>query len=82
MASKLYGLLEWAKENGEVKILYRIRIKAMLHTLEEGINLAEVSPDTTCSNTCLEAIHEVVTELVGRPCPLLSKETHDVHASL
>ncbi len=82
MASKLYELLEWARENGEVRILHRIRIKAMLHTLEEGINLSQVEPDTTCSIPCLEAINDIVTELVGRPCPLMLTEFQDANESL
>ena len=74
MASNLFQLLQWAKENGEVKILHRIRLKAMLITLEEGINLSEIEPDTTCSKDCLFAINNIITELVGKPYPHLLTE--------
>ena len=82
MASTLFHLLQWAEENGEVKILHRIRLKAMLITLEEGINLAEVEPETLCSKDCLQAINHIITELVGKPYPHLPTENKYAAESL
>lgn len=69
MAGALYRVLAWAREHGEPRALERIRLKMVKLSVREGINLAEVEPDTKCSAEYLEAIRNIASEVVGAPCP-------------
>lgn len=70
MESKLYQILEWAKENGEVKIVDRIRIKVLPITIRENIYLNAIQPDTECSEECIEAVRDAVVAVIGKSCPI------------
>lgn len=69
MAGSLYDILEWAKKNGEVKVLDRIRVHVLPVTMQEKIRINEVTPTTTCSSACLEAVRKAASNVVGKPCP-------------
>ncbi len=70
MGASLYDVLNWAKTNGEVKVVERIRLRVIGWTMREGISLANVHPDTKCSGECLDAVRRAASEVVGKPCPL------------
>jgi len=67
--STLFDVLEWAKQNGEVKIIDRIRVQVLPVTMKEGIALNDVTKDTACSAECLDAVRKAASEIVGQPCP-------------
>jgi hypothetical protein len=66
---KLYQILEWSKEHGEVKSVDRIRVKVLTLTIKEKLYLGQVGPDTECSPELLAAIRRVASEVVGKRCP-------------
>jgi hypothetical protein len=65
----LYEILQWAAANGEVNVVARIRLKILPLTVKEGIVLDRVKPETTVSPEYLQAVRDVVSQVVGRPCP-------------
>ena len=69
MATTLYEILAWARQNGEPKVVERIRVFVLPITMEEKIRIAEVTPDTTCSDRCLDAIRQAAARVIGKPCP-------------
>lgn len=69
MAGSLYDIIEWAKQNGEVKVVDRIRVKVLPVTMQEKIVIAEVTPSTACSPACLDAVRQAAINIVGKPCP-------------
>jgi hypothetical protein len=69
-AGPLYSVLVWAREEGEVKAIDRIRVMVLPKTITEGIVLNQVTPETTCSRTVLAAVREAASRVVGRPCPV------------
>jgi hypothetical protein len=66
---RLYDILQWATANGEVNVVARIRLKILPLTVKEGIVLDRVKPETVVSESYLKAVREVVSEVVGKPCP-------------
>ncbi len=68
--SKLYQIINWAKANGEVKAVDRIRMKVLMLTMKEKIALATVTKDTECSPELLQAIWKAANEVVGKSCPV------------
>jgi hypothetical protein len=69
MAGSLYDILEWAKSNGEVKVIDRIRVMVLPITMKEKIMLTNVTKTTACSNECLDAVRKAATQVVGKACP-------------
>jgi hypothetical protein len=70
MASALYQILEWAKSTGEVRAVERIRLKVLTASLDEGIALQRVGPDTPCSQAYLAKVHAAASDVVGQLCPI------------
>lgn len=69
MAGTLYDILEWARKNGEPKVIDRIRVYVLPITMQEKIRINEVKPDTQCSQSCLDAVRQAASNTVGKPCP-------------
>ncbi|MBI4396341.1 MAG: hypothetical protein HY548_04540 [Elusimicrobia bacterium] len=70
MPGSLYQILNWAKENGEVECLSRIRLKLLIHSVKEKIFIDDVGPNTNCSDEYLQEVRKAVGEVVGKNCPL------------
>ena len=70
MRGSLYDILNWAKTNGEVNALLRIRIMVLPLSVKEGIILDQVKPTSTCSEQYLHAVRKAAQEVVGKPCPM------------
>lgn len=68
MAS-LHDVVRWADQNGDERVLERIRIFSLSHLLKEGIRLEQVTPSTTCSPECLAAVVKAAEAVVGKPSP-------------
>jgi len=66
----LYRMLEWARRNGDVTTLKRIRVIVLPLTVRERIILDKVTPDTVVSPEYLSAVRTAITQTVGRECPL------------
>ena len=66
----LYRMLEWARRNGDVTTLKRIRVIVLPLTVRERIILDKVTPDTVVSKEYLSAVRTAITQTVGRECPL------------
>lgn len=69
MATKLFQIIDWAKKNGEVKAVDRIKIRALSALMAENIQIQNITESTDCSGGCLEAIRKAASEVVGKPCP-------------
>jgi hypothetical protein len=67
--TRLYDIIEWARKSGEVRAVERIRLKVLTASIDEGISLMRVSPETTCSSRYLEAVWQAASDVVGEPCP-------------
>mgnify|MGYP000863814439 CR=1 FL=1 len=66
----LYRMLEWARRNGDVTTLKRIRVIVLPLTVRERIILDKVTPDTVVSPEYLSVVRTAITQTVGRECPL------------
>ena len=66
----IFGVLEWAKREGEVKAIARIRMRVLGDSVKEGVRLGDVKPDTRCSPQLLNKIRVAASEIVGKPCPV------------
>ncbi len=66
----LFRMLEWARRNGDVTTLKRIRVIVLPLTVRERIILDKVTPDTVVSKEYLSAVRTAITQTVGRECPL------------
>ncbi len=69
MASTLFEILEWTRENGEVRAVDRLGLKIMRIAMTEGLILAAVDKQTECSEEGLVAIRKAASSVVGKPCP-------------
>lgn len=67
---RLYRIMEWARVNGDVSTLGRLRMKLLPLTVKERIVLDRVTATTPCSTEYLRAVRSAVTEIVGKECPL------------
>jgi hypothetical protein len=65
----LFQILEWARDNGELLVIERIRLKVLSASIREGIQLGKVTPRSGCSNEYLNTVRRAVEEVVGKPCP-------------
>lgn len=66
---ELMRVLQWTRDNGEVRAFERLRLKMLRLTVREGIRLDRVTLDTKCSPDYLREVRTVATEIVGMPCP-------------
>lgn len=66
----LFRMLEWARRNGDVTTLKRIRVIVLPLTVRERIILDKVTPETAVSREYLSAVRAAISETVGRECPL------------
>jgi hypothetical protein len=69
-SGRLFRVLEWAKDNGDVTTMSRVRVMVLPMTVKERIVLDRVGPATTCSTEYLEAVRRAVNNVVGKECPL------------
>jgi hypothetical protein len=69
MSSRLYSILKWAKDKGEMRAVERIRLRVLVASIEEGIALTKVGPETSCSPKYLQAVRDAASAVVGKPCP-------------
>ncbi len=66
----LHAVLEWAKAEGEVKALDRMRMFCLGALLADDITgLQAVTPQTACSAETLDAVRKAAERVVGKPCP-------------
>lgn len=66
----LHAIIEWAKAEGEVKALDRLRVYCLGVLLKEGIGgLQSVTPTTACSAATLDEVRAAAEKVVGKPCP-------------
>lgn len=69
-SGRLFRVLEWAKENGDVSTVSRVRVMVLPLSVKERIVLDRVGPATACSHEYLDAVRRAVRNVVGRECPL------------
>ncbi len=69
-AGRLYRILEWARVNGDVSTVSRIRMMVLPLTVKERIILDRVDATTVCSRAYLDAVRVAVKTVVGKECPL------------
>ncbi len=66
----LYAVIEWAKTEGEVKALDRMRMFCLGALLSDNISgLEAVTKSTPCSTTTLDAVRTAAEKVVGKPYP-------------
>lgn len=65
----LHRILQWTRDNGEVRSFERLRLRMLRLTVREGIRLDRVTTDTSCSEDYLRRVREAATEIVGTQCP-------------
>ena len=70
MATKLYNVIQWVKDNGKAHSVNRMRLKVLASTVKEGISLDKITPNTDCSDACLDAVRKAAATVVGKPCPV------------
>ena len=70
MPGTLFEILQWARENGDITAVDRIRIYVLPQIVTEGFVFSEVGPSTTCSPVLLDAVRSAASEVVGKPCPI------------
>ncbi len=68
--SAVHNVLEWAKREGDVKVVDRIRVRILPEALDEGIQIGLIDENTTCSPAFLLKFRETVSKVVGKPCPV------------
>lgn len=66
----VHDVITWLQQNGEVKAVDRLRVSLLPDLLGEGIQLATVTPDTSCSPELLKKLSEQATAIAGKPCPV------------
>ena len=66
----LLRMLEWARRNGDVTTLKRIRVIVLPLTVRERIILDKVTPETAVSREYLSTVRAAIRETVGRECPV------------
>jgi hypothetical protein len=64
-----YEIIQWAKDQGEVKATDRIRVKVLLVGLENSVFWDDITQDTDVPAPYLNALLEAVEDVVGRPFP-------------
>lgn len=69
MAGSLYETLAWARANGDVDAMQRIRLQMLPMTVRERIVLDKVTPTTVCSAEYLKALRRAVRDVVGKEAP-------------
>lgn len=69
-SGRLFRVLEWARANGDVTTVSRVRVMLLPMTVKERIVLDRVGPTTSCSTQYLDAVLRAVNDVVGRECPL------------
>lgn len=66
----LHRILEWARKEGDVAAMSRLRVILLPLTVRERIVLERVGPSTTCSSEYLAAARRAASQAVGKECPL------------
>ncbi len=66
---KLFQVLKWLEEEGEVKAVARLRMKILPYSVKEGIVISKVDATTQCSKDLLAHAREAAAAIVGKPCP-------------
>lgn len=66
---KLFKILKWLDEEGEVKAVDRLRMKILPHTVKEGIVIRKVDASTKCSTDLLARARDAASSIAGKPCP-------------
>lgn len=66
---RLQDVLAWVHERGEVKAVHRLRLKLLIPTLKEGLDLTRVGPETECSARYFALLCQTASEITGEPCP-------------
>lgn len=69
MASELHKIIDWVKKNGEVKAIDRLRVMVLPFTMADGLQLAAVTPNSSCSPKTLAAVRQAAGTVVGSACP-------------
>jgi hypothetical protein len=67
--SKLNDLITWAKENGDEKVLDRMKVFSLQVLMTEGITLESVDGSTECSDECFSKIKEAAEKVTKQSCP-------------
>ncbi|MDJ0841267.1 MAG: hypothetical protein QNK37_32450 [Acidobacteriota bacterium] len=67
---KLFKVLEWLEDEGEVKAVARLRMKILPFTVQESIVISRIDRKTTCSGALLAAARNAASEIAGKRCPV------------
>lgn len=68
--SKLNDLVTWAKENGDERVLARMKVFALGALLTEKIVLEDVDGSTACSDECFNKVKEAAEKVTKMTCPV------------
>lgn len=70
LQGNLYRIVEWARREGDIAAISRMRVILLPLTVRERIVLDRVALETTCSPTYLSAARRAASDAVGKECPL------------
>jgi hypothetical protein len=66
----IYDVVQWVRTNGDIHAINRLRLRTLATTIKEGISISQLSPQTSCSEACLETVRQAASEIVGQECPV------------
>lgn len=69
METPLYRSLQWARKNGDVDTMQRLRLQLLPLSIRERIVLEKVTPETSCSTDYLIAVRRAIRDVVGKDAP-------------
>jgi hypothetical protein len=71
MAKSIKSVLDWAEENGEVKVVDRILVKVMMDLIKHKVVITAASnfDELEIPDELYQRIKNVAAEIVGKECP-------------
>lgn len=69
LVAKLKDILTWTAENGDPRVIDRLRLRIFPSLMRERLVLSQVDDSTRCSPALIEELRAACSELVGKPCP-------------
>ena len=67
--SHLFDIVQWAKENGDERVLARMRVFSLPVLMKEKIHLESIESGRTCSQETLDKIREAAEKVTKKKCP-------------
>ena len=68
--TKLYDIIKWVRQEGEVQAENRLRMRTLPFTTREGLAFSSINASTNASEELVVAMRKEASAVVGRPCPI------------